>query len=689
MAGRIALDLKQFKHLKSNDKSTTLQHKDGHTLQISHNKLSPEFKAQLSALSGISKEAMTRDQADESREKKMAEGGGVLNSIWNGRPLEPSKNPGNPTPQQDPQKAKDMAAPFKTVSSSQPQQKAEGGEIRQKLADGGLPDIGGVKQIVPERQPGPDVDYNPQPKFQGEAGFTPEDFGKLIGYAAHGLTEAKKKAGEVASNVGKDVNQGVMQAGGPDLSGADEQQPQATAAPTPQQSTAPQPQDQVAAPAPQPQDQSAPQPQAAAAPSLAPGEQPQANMKATIPGAIQNAEQGANQAIDSANQSGVAAGDIAEARAKVANEGADTLLAQQQKFQADFDELNKERLAHIQDMQNGFIDPEKYWQNHSKVASGIGMILAGFNPTTNPNAAMNFLKFQMEQNLDAQKQNLNAKNNILSSTMQQFGNIKDATNMARIYQQDALAQQMLAAAPQAQNDQARLLIQQKAGELQQDSAKKLYDMAKDRQFYNLINQAPGQGAKGDPEAAFQQRNRALNYYSPQTASYEAERHVPGVGDAPIPVPENVRSKLIAHQNFDTMAKRYQEYSQKHAANWANLDIPERLKIQAEGASMGKELQSVLNSTLEGGVSDAQRGELEKMLPSDPTKFLPSVNALPKIKGLIDSNQSRFNTLKKAYHLPESKQEEQKQEQQVVTGKDGKQYQVKIINGKSYHVPVGQ
>lgn len=47
---KIALDLKKFKHVKSDDHTTTLRHKDGHELTISKKALSPEFQEQLNAL---------------------------------------------------------------------------------------------------------------------------------------------------------------------------------------------------------------------------------------------------------------------------------------------------------------------------------------------------------------------------------------------------------------------------------------------------------------------------------------------------------------------------------------------------------------------------------------------------------------------------------------------------------------
>ncbi len=53
----IKLDLNQFKHKDSGKDCTTLEHKDGHTLVISHGKLSKEHRAQLEALQKATKSA--------------------------------------------------------------------------------------------------------------------------------------------------------------------------------------------------------------------------------------------------------------------------------------------------------------------------------------------------------------------------------------------------------------------------------------------------------------------------------------------------------------------------------------------------------------------------------------------------------------------------------------------------------
>lgn len=73
---KIALDLKQFKHVNTDGDITTLKHKAGHVLTIAHDALSPEARTQLQALSGIPKETATPDQRQEAQ-TKMAKGGKV------------------------------------------------------------------------------------------------------------------------------------------------------------------------------------------------------------------------------------------------------------------------------------------------------------------------------------------------------------------------------------------------------------------------------------------------------------------------------------------------------------------------------------------------------------------------------------------------------------------------------------
>lgn len=69
------MSLKKFKHIKSTQDATTLQHEDGHILTIAHKNLAPATKGQLQALAKISSQTATPEQANEMRDQKMASGG--------------------------------------------------------------------------------------------------------------------------------------------------------------------------------------------------------------------------------------------------------------------------------------------------------------------------------------------------------------------------------------------------------------------------------------------------------------------------------------------------------------------------------------------------------------------------------------------------------------------------------------
>jgi hypothetical protein len=75
----LGLDPKHYKHISSDEKSTTLQHKGGHLLTIAHNALSPRMQTQLRALANVSKDSQTPVQAQEAQvdNPKLARGGEV------------------------------------------------------------------------------------------------------------------------------------------------------------------------------------------------------------------------------------------------------------------------------------------------------------------------------------------------------------------------------------------------------------------------------------------------------------------------------------------------------------------------------------------------------------------------------------------------------------------------------------
>lgn len=96
----LGLDPKMFKHVKSDHKSTTLQHKQGHVVTIAHNVLSPKMQTQLKALANVGKEDQTEAQSQEAQDqqpRKMAEGGKTMPSeLGDGSPMPMMAEGGHP-----------------------------------------------------------------------------------------------------------------------------------------------------------------------------------------------------------------------------------------------------------------------------------------------------------------------------------------------------------------------------------------------------------------------------------------------------------------------------------------------------------------------------------------------------------------------------------------------------------------
>jgi hypothetical protein len=98
---KIAIELKDFKHVKSNETSTTLRHKEGHLLKIAHSALSPEFQSQLKALASATNQDDTPLQSTAmANNTPMADGGDVkkVTNDTNYKGIEsPDRHPGGGT----------------------------------------------------------------------------------------------------------------------------------------------------------------------------------------------------------------------------------------------------------------------------------------------------------------------------------------------------------------------------------------------------------------------------------------------------------------------------------------------------------------------------------------------------------------------------------------------------------------
>lgn len=175
----------------------------------------------------------------------------------------------------------------------------------------------------------------------------------------------------------------------------------------------------------------------------------------------------------------------------------------QQHYQNSYNELNQSRMDLMQDIKDGHINPNHYMDSQSnlgKISTAIGLIMGGIGggATGQGNPALDFINKQIDRDIESQKATLNSKHTLLSATMQQFGNIRDAEQMARVYQTDIYKAKLEQALATAKSPMAKANLQKAIGELEMTAAPHLQEMAQKKAILSGL-----QSGAAAPEAAVQ------------------------------------------------------------------------------------------------------------------------------------------------------------------------------------------
>jgi hypothetical protein len=347
---------------------------------------------------------------------------------------------------------------------------------------------------------------------------------------------------------------------------------------------------------------------------------------------------GLGQEIKGGLQQAQALGTLGAQQAMAQDQAAADRGVLAQHFQDSMDKLNKERLANAQDVRNGFVDPSKYWDNHSKMRTGLGLILAGFNPTRSPNAALEFLQNNIQRDTQAQLANLGAKQDLLSHTVQQFGNVRAGVEFANVLKTDQVANKLAAAASRSQNAQQAGLFNMWAGQLKQSAAQR------------MIPLAAMQGAMGamrggtDPSEILPQ----LRVAAPEMAKTVEEHLFPrgtagGGGTTDRPVTPEAINQVAAQSNILLKTQRLQ--------NWIDANTVGGVISPAhrgEGEALAAELAQFYRQGTGASTSEAEQKTIQNFINPKPTGFLSAYMEDPKLHALTGSMQDSINNLKKHF-----------------------------------------
>lgn len=202
-------------------------------------------------------------------------------------------------------------------------------------------------------------------------------------------------------------------------------------------------------------DQAAAVPQEQSAPEAAPESAPAAPMSQDP------AQMQANAITDIAKAESQGLNKEAEIHKKAAEELQRFQAVRQQQDNKVFDEA----LAQGQELATKKINPEEYWENHSKVAAAIGLALSSYGGTGE--AAMNFLNQQINRSIEAQKNNIENKKNLLAMNMKIYGDKTAAMDVSRAAGAAAVAHDIQAAAAKSGSKEAEAKARLAVGQLMQ------------------------------------------------------------------------------------------------------------------------------------------------------------------------------------------------------------------------------
>ena len=202
-----------------------------------------------------------------------------------------------------------------------------------------------------------------------------------------------------------------------------------------------------------------------------------------VPGAdLGTMQSGFNQQAQGIQQEAAAAGNLGKENAKSAQGFYDQMNQLHQDTQSKLSDVQDNIDKTTQDIQNGHIDPQHYYNSKStagKVSTAIGLILGGIGGglTHQENPAMKFLENQMSNDIDAQKANLGKSQNLLSSYYHQYGNLQDAERATQATYLSMYGAELQKAAAQNADPAAQARAQQLLGQLKVAKAQTLAPIA--------------------------------------------------------------------------------------------------------------------------------------------------------------------------------------------------------------------
>ena len=247
----------------------------------------------------------------------------------------------------------------------------------------------------------------------------------------------------------------------------------------------------------------------------------------------------------------------------------------QQRIAQEMERVGTEYHKNFEDMAgqvaSAQIDPNRWWNQKStgsKIASAIAMLFsgAGAGVSGHPEMALNALNSIIDQDIQAQKFNIENKSNLLNKYTDQYKSSTLGLDALRL-QYGAMTEGLIKrSAAMAGTQTAQLAANQAINQLRMGLAPALENVTKASAMTNIYA-SMGKPVSGgaNSEQAYNQQLSNMAMLNPEIYKDMQAKYVPGVGVAKVPLTPENRTEL---QNFENLSKSLNEAMsiQKKAGN---------------------------------------------------------------------------------------------------------------------------
>lgn len=615
------INLKKFKKVSEDKEHTTLRAPEGHEIKVKHGALQPKMRKMLSALPMFDGGAVAGGADLVGPEEDYPHNSGGKYGAAT-KTVEEAQQSGDVAPSKSKsQKEKEDFSKGATQAISHPVQNlthpqyAQGGNVRM-YADG-TP----ISPILPE----PTSSQMPQSPA-GDEFQLPDNNDINNAVAEQPAQSLPYQAGTALRNGVSDAAKAFGSVFNPIMSGAGDAVKGLVGAP---------PADASQPPNVQQADQIAPPPPAAA----------QAMQQTPVtqdvnPSPIMRGIEEEKQGLEEQYKAGAAQAQGQYAALQHDQETRDQAMGN---YQARAQSLEDERQGFQQDLQNQHVDPRHYLNSMGtlgRISSAIGLILGGgaAGATGGPNQALQMLQSNIDRDIQAQQANIGVKQSLLTANLRQFGNLRDAADMTRVMQNDAVLHQMQMAAAKAGTQAAHGNYLQAKGALDQKSAMLMATLGA-RQTINSSN-----SGKMEVDHAL----NVLRMVDPTQAKEVEARYVPGMGIASVPVPQEVRSQLVERSTLSNSINNLIAFQKKYGGTLEGMADP---TVRAAGEALAKQVQDQYRRGNQQGVfKESEAKFVNGVIADSPSSLFSKYTKLPGYRMAAQINQGNLNQLKAGYGL---------------------------------------